>query len=174
MLDVEFISEVAVAHLYGLQNKKTSLDRFYKDFESEFPDRDEVERTFATVLGEIDQILDWPTTTRWSKKTDFYTLFLVLAAREREMPFDRETRGTLRDRLATFSTAVAGYLSSKDLGPGGELDQARGYSRGVRASSDLGSRRIRNIALASYLFDLPYQLPADLADDAGTDDAEGE
>ena len=165
MLDVEFISEVAVAHLYGLQNKKTSLDRFYKDFESEFPDRSEIEAIFRTVLGELTQILTWPTATRWSKKTDFYTLFLVIAKRAGEMPFDRETRDLLRARLGTFSSAVGGYLFNMEAGAPEQFDQARGYSRGVRASSDLGSRRLRNTALESYLFDLPYELPAELTED---------
>lgn len=163
MLDVEFISEITVARLYGLQNKKTTLDKFYKSFESEFPDRGQIEHDFSTVLGELAQVLDWPTKTRWKGKTDFYTLFLVLAKREREMPFDRDARDKLAERLRVFSESVSAYLAS--VTPGEQLIAARGYARGVRASSDLGSRRIRETALESFLFDLPYTPPAEVVED---------
>lgn len=159
MLDVEYISEVAVALRFGLQNKKTGLDKFYETFESEFPDRAEVERTFSIVLGELGKLLSWPTSTRWSKKTDFYTLFLVLARRKESMPFDRETRVDLSQKLVTFSDAVAEHLAG--LTPDTQTPQARGYARGVRASSDLGSRRMRASALESYLFGRPYELPVE-------------
>ncbi|MEV8265449.1 DUF262 domain-containing protein [Microbacterium sp. NPDC077057] len=163
MLDVEFISEISAARLYGLQNKKTTLDKFYKTFEVEFPDRSRIEHDFATVLGELAQILTWPTKSRWKGKTDFYTLFLVLAKHEGDMPFDRETRDTLASRLQVFSDSVSAYLS--DVAPDEQLLQARGYARGVRASSDLGSRRTRDTALESYLFDLPYVPPADVVEE---------
>lgn len=161
MLDVEFISEIAVARLYGLQNKKTSLDKYYQSFETEFPDRHQIEREFATVLGELSQLFEWPTRTRWSKKTDFYSLFLVLAKHAADIPFDRETRASLNQRLRDFSDAVGAYLTSAP--PAEEILQARGYARGVRASSDLGSRRMRDSALESYLFDLPYNPPEEIA-----------
>jgi hypothetical protein len=171
MSDVEYISEITVARLYGLQNKKTALDKYYQSFESEFPDRAQIEHEFNAVLGELSQIFDWPTKTRWSKKTDFYTLFLVLAKRNEDLPFDRETRMQLRERLQEFSDFVGAYLSGAV--PDHELLQARGYARGVRASSDLGSRRMRAAALESYLFDLDYAPPAEVVQDiadAGGDD----
>lgn len=172
MLDVEFVSEVAVATLYGLQNKKQSLDRFYKNFEAEFPDRKAVEKAFRVVLGELSQLLEWPTDTRWAKKTDFYTLFVVFARHQAEMPFTREGRSDLQKRLHEFSEAVGERLSNIDDVDHDEAPQVRGYARGVRASSDLGSRRLRDIALESYLFDLPYELPAELmpAEGDGEDD----
>jgi hypothetical protein len=163
MSDVEYISEITVARLYGLQNKKTALDKYYESFESEFPDRAQIEREFNAVLGELSQIFDWPTKTRWSKKTDFYTLFLILARRSADLPFDRETRAQMNKRLTEFSDATGAYLAS--LVPKVEIVQARGYARGVRASSDLGSRRMRATALESYLFDLPYEPPAEIAQD---------
>lgn len=172
MLDIEFVSEIAVARLYGLQNKKTNLDKYYSSFEAEFPDREQIERDFITVLGELSQILEWPIRSRWNKKTDFYTLFVVLARHREDMPFDREMRASVQEKLKMFSDDVGALLS--DLDPPHGIDQARGYARGVRASSDLGSRRLRDTALNSYLFDLSYELPVELKervtalpDDAG-------
>lgn len=175
MSDVEYISEIAVARLYGLQNKKNNLDKYYQAFESEFPDRTQIESEFATVLGELSQIFDWPTKTRWNKKSDFYTLFLVLAKRSQDLPFDRETRTQLNERLKEFSDAVGAYLVG--TAPTTEIVQARGYARGVRASSDLGSRRMRATGLESYLFDIAYEPPAeivqDIVDAAASEDEDG-
>jgi hypothetical protein len=36
MLDIEYISELAVALLFGPQNKKALLDEYYASFEEEF------------------------------------------------------------------------------------------------------------------------------------------
>jgi hypothetical protein len=53
MLDVEFVSELAIAVLRGPQNKKASLDRWYRTYEEEFEERAEIEQTFEQVLGEL-------------------------------------------------------------------------------------------------------------------------
>lgn len=164
MLDIEFVSEIAVARLFGLQNKKSTLDKFYQRFETEFPDRQDIEETFGVVLSELAQLLDWPTQTRWSKKTDFYSLFLVLARHREELPLPREDRALLRSQLREFSDDVGAVLTA---GPDDELSvspAARVYARGVRASSDLGSRRMRDNALESYLFRTELDMPAEDTD----------
>ena len=79
MLDIEYISELVIAHLHGIQNKKESLDSYYKMYEQEFEDRRRVESLFNVVLGEIRVTLPELNATRWRKKSDFYSLFLVLA-----------------------------------------------------------------------------------------------
>ncbi|MBZ4487415.1 DUF262 domain-containing protein [Microbacterium sp. cx-55] len=157
MLDIEYVSELAVSLLYGLQNKKSNLDKYYRNFESEFPDRETAVSTFSAVLGELSQLLSWPTDLRWKKKTDFYSLFLVLADRVTDLPFDRKTRADIAQKLASLSTAIDAYI--KDPEAPGPVAQARGYGRAAaRAASDLANRRARSIALSSYLFDLPYEL----------------
>lgn len=158
MLDIEYISDLAAAYLFGPQNKKAKLDDYYADFEEEFPDKDRVESVFAVVLDELARVFTWPTSQRWSRKVDFYTLFLVLAERFEEMPFDRNQRKVLDERLTEFSHAVSSLLSISEE----EREYARypkaalAYSRGVRNSSDLNSRRIRASALASFLRGIEY------------------
>ncbi len=160
MLDTEYISELAVATVFGPQNKKTNLDSFYADFEAEFPDKEHVIRIFTLVLDELLQLLDWPTKLRWSRKVDFYSLFLVLVGRVGELPFDRSEREVIRQRLTTFSQSVTRILKfTEGLDADDEPKAARAYSRGVRNSSDLNSRRMRISSLDAYLrgddFDLP-------------------
>ena len=158
MLDIEYISELVAAFLFGLQNKKAKLDEYYADFEEEFPDKDRVETAFDTILRELQGIYSWPTPLRWSRKVDFYTLFLVLGERVSEMPFDRAQRDELFTQLTEFSESVDSILST------GEEHQEVGrytkavvaYSRGVRNSSDLNSRRMRSTALSSFLRGVEY------------------
>lgn len=168
MLDIEYVSELAVAVLFGPQNKKSGLDEFYADFESEFPDRNHVERIFAIVLDELYQLLDWPTGLRWSRKVDFYGLFLVLADQARAMPFDRTERDLIQQRLSEFSTSVSRVLKMSDVDEGwsNESKAAKAYARGVRNSSDLNSRRARIGALGAFLRGEEYsQVEASEADE---------
>lgn len=153
MLDIEYISELTAAFLFGPQNKKAKLDEYYADFEEEFPDRDRVEAAFAAVLNEMQGIYSWPTDLRWSRKVDFYTLFLVLGERVNEMPFDRAQREELNSRLTEFSYSVDSILSlSEEDQEGTRYPKAAiAYSRGVRNSSDLNSRRMRSRSLSSFL-----------------------
>lgn len=161
MLDIEYISELAVALLFGPQNKKAQLDDYYASFEQEFPDKEGVERVFNEVLTELTALLDWPTSLRWSRKVDFYTLFLVLGDRVEEIPFDRQERDTVKKRLTQFSGMVTSLLSMReeDRDTASDSRAALAYARGVRNSSDLNSRRLRLAALDAFLRGNEYEAP---------------
>jgi hypothetical protein len=127
--------------LHGLQNKKDNLDSFYGMYEEEFEERRQVESLFNIVLGEIRTIMPEMSASRWRKKSDFYTLFLVIAERARDLPFAREARDRLRERLLAFAQGVDQFLREPAQDPGPEV---RTYSAAVeRAASDLASRRRR-------------------------------
>ena len=161
MLDIEYISELAVALLFGPQNKKAQLDEFYASFEQEFPDKGRVERAFNAILAELTVLLEWPTSLRWSRKVDFYTLFLVLGSRIEEMPFDRQERDIIRERLTEFSGLVTRLLSMReeDRDTASDSSATVAYARGVRNSSDLNSRRLRLAALDAFLRGENYEAP---------------
>lgn len=105
MIDAEFVSELVVAYLHGLQNKKAALDDWYQAYEREFPQKTEVESVFQTTLGEITVLIPDIQRTRWRKKSDFYTLFLFLARHASFMPFSREGRAQIRHRLLEFGAS---------------------------------------------------------------------
>ena len=50
MLDIEYISELLIGHLHGIQNKKDSLDGYYELYEQEFEERRRVESLFNIIL----------------------------------------------------------------------------------------------------------------------------
>jgi hypothetical protein len=151
MLDVEYVSELVVAVLHGLQNKKEELDDWYKAYEKEFPQRKEVEHKFAKILGEILSIIPDGERTRWRKKSDFYSLFLALASVENRIPFASDERQAIRDALINFALSVDGFLSN--AGDGVERPpEVVGYALAVeRAASDIANRRTRHTALCSVI-----------------------
>lgn len=154
MLDIEFISEITVAFLHGIQNKKEDLDRWYAHYEQEFEDEPRVIATFQTVLGEIHQAIPNFTRTRWRKKSDFYTIFLVLANHVDELPLPSDKRFRLGVLLTEFSSEVNLFQKNPD-----NIERFSGmvvnYSRSVeRAASDLNNRRERAFQLDLLLEEL--------------------
>ncbi|MEU1041435.1 DUF262 domain-containing protein [Streptomyces sp. NPDC005907] len=169
MLDIEYVSELVVGMLFGPQNKKVLLDTYYADFEAEFPDREVAEATVDLVLDELTQLLPWPNKLRWSRKVDFYSLFLVLASRVDDIPFDKTERQRIQEALVEFSASVKKVQSLDDADLGQADPLARVYSRGVRNSSDLGSRRLRVAALMERLW--PAGVTTSLGSEAQDPDA---
>lgn len=157
MLDVEFISELAIAALYGQQNKKDNLDRLYGEFEEEFPARVETESTFRAVCQVLTSVIDWDSSTRWKRKSDFYTLFAFYAEQTDLLPLSKDEVEKQKGRLAAFSDAVSAYLTDDETPADEEI---RDYARYVqRAASDLQSRRVRLAALRAHLTETVYTRP---------------
>jgi murein L,D-transpeptidase YcbB/YkuD len=179
MMDVEFISELAVAMLHGLQNKKQSLDKWYTAYEKDFEQQLYVEAVFAKVLGELSQLLPNIHRTRWRKKSDFYTLFFVVAAHEQSLPLASDQRHLASEKLNRFQEQVTEYIrqtaprsasetdesdleaignpTEEPLGPGHSqypIDVVQYAAAVQRAASDLANRRIRARQLESILADV--------------------
>lgn len=162
MLDHEFISELAIAFLHGSQNKKDKLDYYYQLYEKEFEAKEDLVRAFRAVTGEISQLLPDLVKTRWRKKSDFYTLFLCLAAKASELPFARDVREEVSGRIRALGEnvdALARLEEADWVDP--NPDVAR-YARAVaRAASDKGNRVARTAAFNSFVFE------AEVPQDAG-------
>jgi uncharacterized protein YdiU (UPF0061 family) len=149
MMDTEYVSELAVAYLNGIQNKKTRLEDFYQLYEKEFDESERLKSVFFKVLGEIEQIIPDIRELRFRKKSDFYTLFVVLASYERNLPFSEDVRSKAAEELVKFSSDVDRYLTSA---ADAFSEQVKEYAKNVeRAASDLASRRQRHLALAKVL-----------------------
>lgn len=156
MKDVEYISELTVAYLNGLQNKKKKLDYFYALYEQDYPEKEEVEEVFDKVVGEILQILPSIKKSRWSNLVDFYTLFLVLAGYADKLPLSSDNRTALSDKLLAFGEEVTKCQKStaSEEKYEGTNQNVTNYASGIRNSSDLGSRRIRDTSLKAEIQDI--------------------
>ncbi|MBC2659696.1 DUF262 domain-containing protein [Pseudomonas sp. MSSRFD41] len=150
MMDTEYVSELAIAVLHGHQNKKETIDKFYQEYEVEFEHREELISTFQAVIFELEQLLPDIKSTRWKKKTDFYSLFLYLASHVNSLPLSNDTRFQVRNALDEFSSSINSYLSS-DTDESDFSQQVNDYGKSIRASSDLGNRRRRHIALSQLI-----------------------
>jgi hypothetical protein len=152
MLDVEFISELAIAVLHGPQNKKSNLDRWYRTYEEEFEERTEIEQTFDQVLGELESVLPDIKSTRWRRTSDFYTLFTTFANHVDDLPLSKRGRKVAGDKLLKFGVEVSAALAKEP--PKGVKVSARAkrYARDVeRAASDLARRQGRKRELEAVL-----------------------
>lgn len=151
MLDVEFISELIIGHLHGVQNKKDTLDDWYQTYEKEFDARREVEKTFSLVLGELHTLLPNIAETRWRKKSDFYSLFLVLADMAKQFPLPRERRNEIGKALRAFGEAVDKYLRDPSKTEGVPENVIKYATAVQRAASDLANRKRRRDILRQLI-----------------------
>ena len=150
MLDVEFVSELTIALLNGIQNKKDKLEYYYQIYEETDPNVLEIRENFDIILGEILKILPDIQKTRWRKKTDFYSLFLVFGNHIDDLPLDKEGRTCAMDLLIEFGENITKRMkiSSDEKDFSEEVEK---YAKGMRATSDYSSRVYRNEALEDIL-----------------------
>jgi hypothetical protein len=166
MLDHEFISELAIAHLHGPQNKKERVDHYYQLYEEQFEDEARLTSDFRAGAAEITQLLPNLARTRWRKKSDFYTLFLAVAAKAAELPFSADFRNTYSQRIVELGGRVDQLLRLEQNDWGGGDDDAKTYARNVaRAASDRQARVARAEAFNRAVFGnvqpgLPLEQPA--------------
>jgi Protein of unknown function DUF262 len=151
MLDIEFVSELAVAVLNGLQNKKKNLEEFYQQYETEFDGVEYLKSIFVKTLGEIEQLLPGISKTRWRKRSDFYSLFLLIARNASALPLSAEARQQASTILLEFASAVDAIVSESDDANVGDTDVHTYVKNVERAASDLGSRKAREHALGNKL-----------------------
>ncbi|MEV4234704.1 DUF262 domain-containing protein [Nocardia sp. NPDC049737] len=79
MQDVEFASELLILQIAGMQDKKGSVDVFYKRYEEDFPSRLENETKFQDVLDTIRSSFgELIPTTKFQRTPLFYSLWAVI------------------------------------------------------------------------------------------------
>lgn len=75
MKDVEFVSELFVIVIDGIQDQQKTLDRFYAEYDVSFPRKAKYISKFRQVLESLRSIANLIRTTRFGKRADFYALF---------------------------------------------------------------------------------------------------
>jgi len=77
MTDVQFVSEIYISIINGIQDKAKDLEKYYILYEERPPELEYKER-FNTIKQFISLIFPDIRDTRWRNKPDLYTLFLAL------------------------------------------------------------------------------------------------
>lgn len=151
MLDVEYISELTIALLNGLQNKKDKLENYYQLYEEDFSEGEHIRDIYDVVLGELLKILPNISNTRWSKKTDFYSLFLVFSNHMKSLPLSKENRLNAHEILIDFGDSIKRKMTITKEDDAEFTENVENYAKGMRATTDLSSRKCRNNALEKEL-----------------------
>ncbi len=142
MGDVEFVSELLIGTMHGPQggNAKT-LDDYYKqyeDYEDEFPGQPRAERLFNRTLEKIQIILPNIKECRWGNKTDFYTLFVSIAALLRSKQIPSARHNALKKALLQFAKDIDERLGDDSAQVS---DHAVKYVRAVEKGANDKKRR---------------------------------
>src|SRR5262249_39332290 len=99
MLEVELTSELLIAGLDGMQDKKKSIDSFYRDLEDEYPTKDRDESRFKATVDEINEAFNGDLQdSEFRRPPLFYTLYCVVFHHLFGLP--HETRRTPKRRLS--------------------------------------------------------------------------
>jgi hypothetical protein len=117
MNDVEYVSELLIGLLHGPQGGAAAvIDDYYKqyeDYEDEFPDQKRTARLFEQTLTQVQAVLPVIKETRWSNKTDFYTLFVGMGSLFRSHELVGGKEKVIQKRLAAFEMDINARLADE-------------------------------------------------------------
>ena len=153
MNDVEFISELLIGLLHGPQSGSAKvIDQYYttyEDYDDEFPEQRRAQKLFSENLRFIKDVLPDIKEMRWSNKTDFYTLFVVLAFVRRPLQIKTSALKQVRKALSDFETEVEKRLTNKEAKVS---KQAADYVAAVeKGANDKQRRATRHTAMQEIL-----------------------
>jgi len=143
MADLEFVSDLIVGMSYGPQGgDPRTLDKYwamYDLYETEIPDQAAVKRKFRRTRDSIERIVGDLRSTRWHNKSDFYSLFVALAAlADGRVLGDSEIKA-LQHLVKRFTSQVEKRIADENARVSAE---ARAYVAAVRLGSSEKSRRV--------------------------------
>jgi hypothetical protein len=153
MSEVELTSEFMIFIMSGiLEREQKTLDRFYEIYDSEFSDRQEVERRFRLTFDTLDDLFTNGNHELFNTRTLFFAVFIAVYGMQFEMripPTGRHQKlaPLSKDKAVSFSPEMRGQL----LGSGRAIKNKQAPEailNGLRgATTDPGARR----ALVNYL-----------------------
>jgi len=152
MREAELTSELLVAMLAGLQDKKKSLNSFYKKWDDHFPKQRTVSREFRATIDTVEDLFgDILRATNFHRPALFYSLFCVIYSfrfgstetKQNRTVLLRSRREALRTRLRRLSKLID------------KQNPPRSYARFVaacqRQTDNIQPRRIRHQTLVDEL-----------------------
>jgi Protein of unknown function DUF262 len=149
MKDMEFVSELLFGVMHGPQGSTAKiLDEYYlqlEQYSEEFPKQKSVKRRFLKTLELVQALLPDIRKTRWRNRTDFYSLFVVLAGLLSGRIALTSRLPAMRKALLAFATDVDKRIADTHAKvPSVVADYARNVIIGV---NDRSRRVIRHDAL---------------------------
>lgn len=144
MNDVQFVSELFVSMLNGIQDRAKELDKYYEVYEKDFPERAKKEKDFQKVIEVINEIFPNLKNTRWRNKTDFYTLFCVLSEIMVEKYIPEPSYKAINKQLTQFANEVDEVIERHGRASGFKKE-VRDYAKAaVKSTTNKDRRTIRH------------------------------
>lgn len=110
MLEAEFVSELLIAQLVGMQDKKKSVDSFYEQHDEEFEQREQVQKRFRDTIDAInDTFPDGLGETEFRRSPLLYSLFCAVYHRRYglpEAPLETSRKPITRQERLSLKEAV--------------------------------------------------------------------
>ena len=165
MEEAELVSELLVASLDGLQDKKKSIDAFYGTLDEKFDRREEIMERFRAVITEIGNLSIGPLgETAFNRRPLFYSLFTAVYHRIYGLPranaalIRKKTamNKTDRDRLASTIVVLSEAIETfgSDDGDKTDIDDALApfVEASLRQTDNIKPRQVRLLAIYSRAF----------------------
>lgn len=152
--DIEFMSELLIGVLHGPQGGSSKIvDEYYsnyEDYDDEFPGQRIATSLFDATLQAIQKIFpNIKKETRWSNKTDFYTLFVALASLLRRKRFLGRKVMVVRSQLREFADEINARFADKSVSVS---NAASNYVRAVeKGVNDKKRRADRHFAITQVI-----------------------
>jgi hypothetical protein len=151
MLEVELTSELMIAELDGLQDKKKSIDSFYENYDERFSERKRVESRFGATLDAIEEaVSETLDGSEFRRGPLFYSLFCAVYHRMHGLPhfhaptpkrsLGQSERGSLASATAKLSEIIEGARDNPDQVPG---KYSKFVTACLRQTDNLEPRKIR-------------------------------
>lgn len=151
MLDIEFVAELLVGIMHGPQNKKKALDGFFQSYEEGIPSKQQWLKRFEDARASAAELVPDLRRTRWSGKSDYYSLLLAVDAVLQKGALKRSKLKQAQPTLHGFGSAVTLRLSKEGAKARVKRD-VRAYATAVeKAASDKDRRETRHRVLTKLL-----------------------
>ncbi|HEX7139793.1 MAG TPA: DUF262 domain-containing protein [Vicinamibacterales bacterium] len=119
MKDVEFVSDLLIGVMHGPQGGSAKvIDEYYarfEDYEDEFPNQRRVVKRFQSALATAQDLFPRLVDTRWQNRTDFYTLFVAIAALQMDSDLPPKSVPAARTALQKLGSAVDQRLADESF-----------------------------------------------------------
>ncbi len=153
MGDVEFVSELLIGVLHGPQGGSAKvIDDYYsqyEDYEDESPDQRRARKLFEDSLEMVQRVCPNIKETRWNNKTDFYTLFVLVASLLRTGEFVESRLPQVKESLKNFAEEVDRRLGNEGASVGrNAIEYVRAVEKGA---NDKKRRADRQAALLNII-----------------------
>ncbi len=117
----EFVSEIYVAFLAGMQDKKKSIDEFYDLYDESFPKQSAIERRFRDVVDDVNaSVGEILKETVFRRPPILYSLFCAIYHRRHGLP-----EATIRTPKTALTADVRLSLRDAVEGLSGKVDDTR-------------------------------------------------